>query len=138
MFDRLPSSDGVNPVSSNSDRDSENGLGTGSQSRSGEVGGVAPPVDDSVAQTEGVAVGASSGTAVHLESASHTGSVAGVAHSQSFSAAVSEGISIHTDGASTFGSEQPGAGYATINDSLNKSIRRVVIGSSRQIDEALP
>jgi hypothetical protein len=123
VFDRLPSSDGVNPVSSNSDRDSENGHRTGSQSRSGEVGGVAPPVDVSVGQTEGVAVGASSGTAVHQESALQTGSVAGVAHSQSFSAAVSGGISIHTDGASTSGPEQPGAGYATINDSLNESNR---------------
>lgn len=123
VFDRLPSSDGVNPVSSNSDRDSGNGHRTGSQSRSGEVGGVAPPVDVSVGQTEGVAVGASSGTSVHQESALQTGSVAGVAHSQSFSAAVSEGISIHTDGASTSGPEQPGAGYATINDSLNESNR---------------
>lgn len=123
VFDRLPSSDGVNPVSSNSDRDSENGHRTGSQSRSGEVGGVAPPIDVSVGQTEGVSVGASSGTAVHQESALQTGSVAGVAHSQSFSAAVSEGGSIHTNGASTSGSEQPGAGYATINDSLNESNR---------------
>lgn len=130
VFDRLPSSFGVNPVSSKSGRDSENGLRTGSQTRSGEVGGVAPPVDDSVGQTEGMAVEAASGTVLSQESTLQAGSVAGAAHHQPFGSDSSrEGHKEINIQASPSGDENDGDAIATIVRDVADSARSSKVGS---------
>lgn len=131
-FGHLPSSDDVNPVSSNSDRDSENIQRTSSQSRSGEVGGMAPSVYDGGGQIGGGASGASSGTDLSLDSASKTGSVAGDAHHPSFSFGSDSSREGHKEikiQASPSGDENDGDATATIVRDVVDSARSSKVSS---------